>query len=678
MRTKRAATIGRGGEALGALCLVLFLSGATDAFGAPDPVVEAARRGDVQTVRMLLDHGTGVNAAGGDGMTALHWAAQKGDVDITAVVLSAGADVTLGTRIGGYTPLHVASRGGHTRVAGMLIEAGADVRVPTTNSATTPLHLAAASAGGGAELVALLVQHGADVDAREASSGQTPLMFAASAGRADVVRELLAQGADHTATTEVVDVLEAYVRDLEADQFLEDELAALRQSAGGESPSAAQVQEAIQRQREVAAREYVVEDKYSLLRTTTRRVNSQGLRVLQDRLPATQVQVGTTGGMTALTLAARQGHVEAVRALLEGGADIDQVTAGTGASALLTASLNGQFDVAVLLVERGADPNLKKRPEGATPLFAVIQAQWPGTPNYPQPQAYLNQRTTHHELLKALLEAGADPNVALDLHPFYWEQNRIGLDIRGATPFWRAAFARDLEAMKLLVAYGADPHRPSVVAEEAMMQSRQRDGRQEESSGLRPLPEGAPDMYPIHVAAGGGYLGIGASIVEGVPNGFLAAVKYLVEDHGADVNVPDAWGYTPLHYEATRGDNELVQYLVDHGADVKAITRLGMSPLDMTLGGQRGFFGQALRPETRDLLEKLGSPQLCKDLHFDGTGTVCPTAGTSPLEAVYGYPRTPLYLRPFSERWGWDGWQESATNDEPVANGTPRSANSNR
>ena len=435
--------------------------------------------------------------------------------------------------------------------------------------------------------------------------------------------------------------------------------------------SPAQVQAAIQKQREVAAREYVVEDKYMLVEERTRRVNSEQLRVLQPRLPATEVQVGKTGGMTALILAAREGNLEAVRALLDGGANADQVSAGTGASALLTASLNGQFDVALLLVERGADPNLKNWPEGATPLFAVIQAQWPGTPNYPQPRAFLLQKATHHELLEALLEAGADPNVALDLHPFYWEQGRIGLDIRGATPFWRAAFARDLEAMKLLAAYGADPHQPSVVAEEVMMQTRQRDGRQEESSGLQPLPEGASDMYPIHVASGGGYLGIGASIVEGVPDGFLAAVKYLIEKFDADVNVPDAWGYTPLHYAATRGDNELVQYLVDKGADVTAISRLGMSPIDMTLGGQRGFFGQAARPETEALLEKLGSPRLCKDLHFDGTGTVCPTAGTSQVEAMYGYPTTPLHLRPFSERWGWVGWEElEDETTEPVTNAT--------
>jgi ankyrin repeat protein len=654
-----------------ALCLLGAIAAAP-----PTPIADAARQGDVQAVRTLLAQGADVNASAGDGMTALHWAAERGDVEMTRVLLSARADVARGTRIGGYTPLHVASRGGHTAVARLLLEAGADPRVATTNSGATPLHLAAASAGGGAELVRLLVERGADVNAVETSSAQTPLMFAAVAGRADAIRELMARKADPSATTYVIDVLGAMARDQAADRMLREGIAALRPRGDQDwKPTPAQIQELIQRQREQAPKEYyVVQNRYDFLNTQTRQVNSQDLRVLQERLPATAIQTGKTGGMTALTLAAREGHVEAVRALLDGGADIDQVSAGTLSSALLTASLNGQFDVAMLLVERGANPNLKNRPEGATPLFAVIQAQWPGTPNYPQPRAFLRQKATHHQVLEALLKAGANPNVPLDLHPFYWEQGRIGLDIRGATPFWRAAFARDLEAMKMLVAYGADPHKASVVAEEAMMQSRQRDGRQEESSGLRPLPEGAPDMAPIHVAAGGGYLGIGASIVEGVPDGFMAAVKYLVEEHGADVNLPDAWGYYPIHYAATRGDNALVQYLVEKGADVNAITRLGMSPLDMTLGGQRGFFGQAPRPETATLLRSLGSVELCKDLHFDGTGTVCPTAGTSKVEEMYGYPTTPLYLRPFSERWGWTGWEgtgNTGPNLQPVSPAAP-------
>ena len=53
----------------------------------------------------------------------------------------------------------------------------------------------------------------------------------------------------------------------------------------------------------------------------------------------------------------------------------------------------------------------------------------------------------------------------------------------------------------------------------------------------------------------------------------MAAVKYLLEEHGADINMRDWWGYAPLHYAASRGDNELIRYMVEQGADVTAVTR---------------------------------------------------------------------------------------------------------
>src|SRR5687768_9295465 len=116
MRTQRAsAGKNTSGGALGALFLTLVLLGAGSA--PPSPITDAARTGDLPAVRTLLQQGADVNAAGGDGMTALHWAAERGDVEMTRVLLSARADVTRGTRIGGYTALHVASRGGHTAVA---------------------------------------------------------------------------------------------------------------------------------------------------------------------------------------------------------------------------------------------------------------------------------------------------------------------------------------------------------------------------------------------------------------------------------------------------------------------------------------------------------------------------------------------------------------------------------
>ena len=168
----------------------------------------------------------------------------------------------------------------------------------------------------------------------------------------------------------------------------------------------------------------------------------------------------------------------------------------------------------------------------------------------------------------------------------------MGIDLTGATPFYRAAFAQDLPAMQLLAEYGADPDIPTVWPELGMRNRRQPDGRQQEDSGLPYIPEGAPNAHPIHAATGGGYLGLGAFSVRNLPDQFLPAVRYLVEEHGADVNLADSWGYRPIHYAASRGDNEMIEYLVSEGADVTTLTRLGQSPADMARGGA----GRLLHP----------------------------------------------------------------------------------
>jgi ankyrin repeat protein len=332
--------------------------------------------------------------------------------------------------------------------------------------------------------------------------------------------------------------------------------------------------------------------------------------------------------MTALLHAARAGRTEAVLALLQGGANIDEVSAD-GTSPLLMATLNGQFDLALVLVERGADPNLAASTDGIAPVFAVLQTQWAPKSNYPQPRTQDNQQTEHTELLRALLDAGADPNPRLNSHLWYWEfgLTKMGVDLTGATPFWRAAFAQDVEAMRLLAAQGADPNVPTEWPEVGMRERRQQDGRQQEDSGLPYIPEGAPNAYPIHAAAGGGYIGLGAFSVRNRPDQFVAAVRYLVEEQGADVNLSDSWGYRTIHYAASRGDNELIEYLVARGADVTTLTRLGQSAADMARGGRAGFFTRVAYQETVELLTSMGSPLLCLHTHFLDTGDVCEGAG---------------------------------------------------
>src|SRR3989454_9780612 len=140
-------------------------------------VVEAAMSGNRDAVRTLLKDGADVNTAQADGMTALHWAAQKGDVELAQVLLYASANVRATTRIGAYTPLLIASRNGDAAMIDTLLQAGSDPNGATTNG-TTALMLA--SAAGKLDAVTVLIGGGANVHARENVKGETALTFAAA------------------------------------------------------------------------------------------------------------------------------------------------------------------------------------------------------------------------------------------------------------------------------------------------------------------------------------------------------------------------------------------------------------------------------------------------------------------------------------------------------------------
>jgi len=100
-----------------ALAMLLAATLAVSLNAAPTaPIADAAMAKDAATVKKLLKEGVDVNAAQGDGMTALHWAALNGDAELASMLLYAGANVGAKTRIGGYTPLHLAAQVGHDEI----------------------------------------------------------------------------------------------------------------------------------------------------------------------------------------------------------------------------------------------------------------------------------------------------------------------------------------------------------------------------------------------------------------------------------------------------------------------------------------------------------------------------------------------------------------------------------
>ncbi len=573
-------------------CLTLL---ATAAVPPDSPVADAAMRGDAGAVRELLRAGADVNAAQGDGMTALHWAAENGQPELAEVLVFAGANVEATTRVGAFTPLMVAARAGHAGIVRMLAGAGANVGA-TTETGETALHYAARA--GNPEIALALVEKGAGVDARESVKGQTPLMFAAAYGRTGVARALLRAGADPSIRTHVVDYPAMAREDRELIEQRDRRLSAL---FGGNVASDAPVDGTRQDEEEGdEAGEDETEEERSAGKAAAR--GQTRTRLSYDQL------VGKQGGNTALHYAVREGHRDVARALLEGGADIDRVTAGDLSSALLVATLNGRFDLAMWLLEQGADPNLQSDP-GATPLYAAVHLQWVPKSFYPQPTAIKQENATYLELMKALLDAGADPNVRLKRHLWYtsFNHNVLGVDTWGATPFWRAAYGTDVEAMRLLTAYGADPAIPTFrpPGRPATGNGREDGEKKPDPSGLPAVPVGGPGVEPIHAASGAGYgLGLAGNAHRHAPNGWLPSVRYLVEELGADVNARDYNGFAPLHNAAARGDRELIEYLVNRGADVTVLTRKGETTADMANGPVQRV---TVFPEIVALLERLGS-----------------------------------------------------------------------
>jgi ankyrin repeat protein len=485
-------------------------------------LADAAQNADRIAARALLAKKVDVNAPQGDGTTALHWAAFNDDRDLAKLLLAAGADVKAATRVGAITPLFLASKNGSAPMIELLLKAGADAN-SATETGTTALMMAASA--GNPEALKVLLAHGAKVNERDLAHGQTALIFAASLNRAEAIKVLIANGADPSITSKVTKT--------ERVRFNADGV-----PAPDEPPVPAAKEDA--------------------------KAPAQQKQGRGDRGAATM------GGQTALLYAARDGQIDAARALVEAGADVNQSNSEEKTTPLVMAIMNGHYDLGKMLLDHKADPNLANI-WGLAALYATIDVQWAPYAWFPQPITP-QESTTHLELMKTLIAKGADVNAKLGKK--IWVRSfgdRSWADPVGATPFWRAAQSDDVAAMKLLVASGADPKIATAAGDTALM-----------------------------VAAGLGWAPNNSTVL---PDSWKAAVEYCIE-LGLDVNAVDARGYTALHGVAFRGDNDLIKFLVAKGAKTDAKTKTGDTIADMANGPIPHSIPHA---DTVALLESLGS-----------------------------------------------------------------------
>jgi ankyrin repeat protein len=629
--------------------------------GAQAPVADAAMKGDLAKVRSLIATGANVSAQQGDGMSALHWAADRGDTAIVSALIKAKANLKTTTRINAYTPLHVAAKAGHGAVIQMLLAAGADAKA-TTSAGVTPLHLASGS--GTVEGVTALLDRGADPNARDPELGQTPLVYAASANRPMAITTLVKRGADPSIKTRMLNLTEETAKEQAGTRrrnevlmsFEPDKHPPVRPTGGADVPGGSAIT------LQTLGFGFLAPEPAA---APGGGGGGRGGGGPQPKGPftATQMQQAIAAGREAQKTGNAGGPVREEVDTLNGGIAGFLGTVGGigGLTPLHHAVRQGSLDAveAMKLIAAGADVNLAAG-SGLAPLYATLNTMWSPRSRFPQPQAVQNQKTTHIEVMEALLKAGAKPNTRLTSQFWYFAYNNCGNancgleNITGTTPFWRAAYALDVEAMRLLVKHGADvtlPSTPNVggrggrggggggggaagapagaagaaaLAAAAGGGGAGRGGQAggavlgnaggaggfngavdaETDSASKAVPPGI-GVFPVHAVAGVGYgNGFAGNAHRHAPDGWMAAMKYVVEELKADVNARDNGGYTPLHHAAARGDNAMILYLVSKGADVKAVARNGRTTVDMANGPVSRI---SPIPETIALLEKLGA-----------------------------------------------------------------------
>ena len=173
--------------------LILLFAISSMAVGADLRLIEAVKaKADTQTVQLLLQEQLNVNEQQSDGVTAMHWAVHRDDLDLAEQLIQAGADMNI-SDLSGATPLWVAVYNSSPDMVDKLLQAGANPDMPL-HMGETPLMTAADI--GNLKIVKALVSAKADVDARETQGGQTALMWAAAGGHTDVANFLIESGAD--------------------------------------------------------------------------------------------------------------------------------------------------------------------------------------------------------------------------------------------------------------------------------------------------------------------------------------------------------------------------------------------------------------------------------------------------------------------------------------------------
>jgi ankyrin repeat protein len=454
---------------------------------------------------------------------ALVAAAKSGAHAAALELVAKGADIN-DTEADGTTALHWAVRSADRKLIAALLEAGAHANAQNRYG-VTPQHLAAIN--GDAATLRLLLEAGADANVA-LPEGETVLLSAARTGSAAAIEVLLEFGAK-------VDSRENWY---------------------GETP----LMWAAAQNHAEAVRTLIAHAADPNVRSAPQTWEKR--RLSQNLLPL--------GEWTSLFYAARENALEAGKALIEGGADLN-LTDPDGATALVIAIINAHNEFAAMLIEAGADLDIVDS-SGMSALYAAADMHrltvGHGRPN-PRPVGVLDAA----DIVRQLLEHGANPNLALS-KPIIQRQHTFGdfTQGEGSTPLLRAAKSGDIEIVRALVAGGADVNHAMPNGANALMFAAGLGWRN--GSPLAPSYDQGSDEEAIETIAFLREAGLDLDGQDNDGNTALhaaiggraseAIITYLVKEAGADPMIRNAKNQTALEFaRAKRGGGEALVALLE-------------------------------------------------------------------------------------------------------------------
>ncbi len=270
------------------------------------------------------------------------------------------------------------------------------------------------------------------------------------------------------------------------------------------------------------------------------------------------------GRLSALHFAARDGQLAAVQALIYNGADLD-IADEEGSTPAILAILNGHYEIAAALLNGGADVNVQDK-RGRTVLFMATDMHTLDANPRPGPKPY--GELDSMDIIRLALEKGADPNLSLKMFLPLWlaqGSNHNPLLNNGATPLLRAAMSGDLEVIHLLLEAGADPYLTTL---------------EPQGSG-RGSGRGGGFTNVVMAAAGMNWR---ESISRGRVSDALTTLELFLDNYDFDINAVNESKRSALHAAAYRNEPEIVRLLAERGADFTLVDNRGLTVLDIAVG----------------------------------------------------------------------------------------------